>query len=75
MLRYFSCFEEAHELVSKSESRECELWHAILHRREPDYSNAAYWFRRVGAHPVFESLGLADALLHLKAGSDISTRA
>src|SRR3954470_19920018 len=48
---YFSCFEEAHELVSKSESRECELWHAILHRQEPDAGNAAYWFRKVGTHP------------------------
>jgi hypothetical protein len=50
---YFSCFEEAHELVSESETPECELWHAILHRREPDSGNAAYWFRKVGTHPTF----------------------
>jgi hypothetical protein len=53
---YFSCFEEAHDLVSKSQTRECELWHAILHRQEPDAGNAAYWFRKTGSHPVFHSV-------------------
>ncbi len=38
--------------MSDSETRECELWHAILHRQEPDAGNAAYWFRQAGPHPV-----------------------
>src|SRR5579871_5692180 len=45
---YFSCFEEAHQIVTDKSTPECELWHAILHRQEPDAGNAAYWFRKAG---------------------------
>ena len=53
---YFSCFEEAHKLADYCESVEGELWHAIVHRQEPDSGNAAYWFRKAGAHPVYSKL-------------------
>jgi hypothetical protein len=53
---YFSCFEEAHRLLEVCETAEGELWHAILHRQEPDSGNAAYWFRKAGPHPTFTPL-------------------
>jgi hypothetical protein len=56
---YFSCFEEAHDLINDSEIPDGELWHAILHRQEPDSGNAAYWFRKVGTHPAFSPLAHA----------------
>ena len=56
---YFSCFEEAHKLIDDPKTHEGEFWHAILHRQEPDSGNAAYWFRRVGQHPVFPKLAAA----------------
>lgn len=49
--------ERSHELSQKDDSAEGSFWHGVMHRREGDYSNAAYWFRRVGAHPVIRELG------------------
>jgi hypothetical protein len=53
---YFSCFEESHSISQDIETAEGSFWHGILHRQEPDAGNAAYWFRRVGAHPIFGEL-------------------
>jgi hypothetical protein len=53
---YFSCFEESHSISQDLHSAEGSYWHGILHRQEPDAGNAAYWFRRLGGHPVFPLL-------------------
>ena len=55
---YFSCFEEAHRLIDHPRTPDGVYWHAILHRREPDDGNAAYWFRKLGKHPMFEPLAM-----------------
>ena len=56
---YFSCFEEAHAIAQDIATPEGSYWHAIVHRQEPDAGNAAYWFRQVGAHPIFPALARA----------------
>ena len=59
MYVYFSCFEEAHAAAQEIATAEGSYWHAIVHRQEPDAGNAAYWSRRVGAHPIFPMLARA----------------
>lgn len=59
----FDQLEESHELAQSLEGR-CpdnsgDYWHAIMHRREPDYGNSKYWFRQVGRHDVFAELAPA----------------
>jgi hypothetical protein len=53
---YFGCWDDAHETAQAVETREGSYWHAIVHRQEPDAGNAGYWFRQVGAHPIFAAL-------------------
>jgi hypothetical protein len=53
---YFSCLEEGHKIAQDLDTQDGSLWHGIMHRREPDAGNAAYWFRRVGQHPIFPDL-------------------
>jgi hypothetical protein len=59
--------DESHNISQELDTIEGSAWHGILHRREPDYWNAKYWFRRVPAHPIFADLRESAAALTLEA--------
>jgi hypothetical protein len=51
--------DESHTISQSIETPSGSYWHAIMHRREGDFSNSKYWYRRVGHHPVIERMGEA----------------
>ncbi|NOZ38931.1 MAG: hypothetical protein GXP24_01735 [Planctomycetes bacterium] len=52
----YDFLDDSHTLSQSIETIEGSFWHGIMHRREGDFSNAKYWFRKVGSHPVYELL-------------------
>jgi hypothetical protein len=72
LLQVFDFWDASHEAAQQAddlgEGDFSAYWHGIAHRREPDPGNAAYWFRRVGRHPLFPPL--ADAARPLLDAQD-----
>lgn len=53
--------DEAHTICQDVPTHEGSYWHGVMHRREGDYGNAQYWFRRAGELPVGATIASAAA--------------
>ena len=53
------CLEVSHRISQGIETETGSYWHAVMHRREPDYANSKYWWRKVGEHAIFPQVRTA----------------
>ncbi|SVC14658.1 uncharacterized protein METZ01_LOCUS267512, partial [marine metagenome] len=44
LLLWNDALDSSHKIVQNIGTKTGNYWHAIMHRRENDYSNAKYWF-------------------------------
>ncbi len=56
-LAWHDHWDAAHAVAQAHEGDpDCDLLHAVLHRREGDRDNTRYWLRRLGHHPAWDHL-------------------
>jgi hypothetical protein len=53
VLLWHDHLDESHRVSQDIENADGSMAHAMMHRREPDYWNSKYWWRRAGDHPAF----------------------
>ncbi|HET6251797.1 MAG TPA: hypothetical protein VFE47_29195 [Tepidisphaeraceae bacterium] len=62
---------ECHEIVQDLIGPTGSFWHAIMHRREGDFSNAKYWYARCADHRAFR---LVSALARDVIGREVTDK-
>jgi hypothetical protein len=55
---YVDELDKSHDACQDLDTPTGAYWHAIVHRREGDFANAKYWFRRAANHPALDLIDL-----------------
>jgi hypothetical protein len=56
---YIDDLHRSHAVSQEIDNATGSFWHGIMHRREGDFSNSHYWFRKVGKHPAMTRIDMA----------------
>ncbi len=66
--------DQSHRISQQDETDPTlNFWHAIMHRREGDFSNSKYWYARCRNHPILKTMTpfAGDVLNHLPADTSL----
>lgn len=61
LLNVVDALDAAHRIFQDDSSDLGSYWHGVMHRREGDFDNARYWFRRAGRLLISDKMHAAAA--------------
>ena len=67
---YVDDLDRSHAVAQSLHSPTGSFWHAVMHRREGDFSNAQYWYCKAGIHPAMNHIDLTGG--GAGAGTDVA---